>query len=193
MRAALRGFLAGVVCCIGWEGKRDDGLMGSSPSGMKSLCVHSNVKNACLFFLETFVMSAGGKMLMFQGMILLGLLIAAVGVFMETNILSKDCKVASMSRIFQIVGAGLIGFGFILMLTILSIRVGQNSGMAKLANLIIIVHAIAVVVLALMELDEPKDKDNILTKIRLGLLALLALLSSFVLFVRSTIYETYSD
>lgn len=138
-------------------------------------------------------MSAGGKMLMFQGMILLGLLIAAVGVFMETNILSKDCKVASMSRIFQIVGAGLIGFGFILMLTILSIRVGQNSGMAKLANLIIIVHAIAVVVLALMELDEPKDKDNILTKIRLGLLALLALLSSFVLFVRSTIYETYSD
>lgn len=138
-------------------------------------------------------MSAGGKMLMFQGMILLGLLIAAVGVFMETNILSKDCKVASLSRIFQIVGAGLIGFGFILMLTILSIRVGQNSGMAKLANLIVIVHAIAVVVLALMELDEPKDKDNILTKIRLGLLALLALLSSFVLFVRSTIYETYSD
>lgn len=132
-------------------------------------------------------------MTVFRVMIALGLLLAVVGVFMETDIISKDCKIAQTARILQIVGAGLIGFGFILMLTILSIKVGANSGLSKVANLVVIVHAIAVVVLAIIELEEPKDKNQTVTKIRLGLLALLALLSSFVLFMRSSIYETYTD
>lgn len=138
-------------------------------------------------------MSASSNMTVFRVMIALGLLLAVVGVFMETDIISKDCKIAQTARILQIVGAGLIGFGFILMLTILSIKVGANSGLSKVANLVVIMHAIAVVVLAIIELEEPKDKNQTVTKIRLGLLALLALLSSFVLFMRSSIYETYTD
>jgi hypothetical protein len=132
-------------------------------------------------------MRAVAKLFMFQVVVMVGLLVAAVGVFMEMDILSKDCKVAETGRVLQILGVSAVGLGFILMTIFLTMR----GTMSRLGSFIVIIHAIAVVVITAMELENPKKDPT--TAIRHGLLAVLACLASFILFVRSSAFETHTD